>query len=765
MDTPLVDRRSFLRVTAAAGGGMLLSVYLDPLSASQAQAPHPSDGFTPNAFIRIAANGVITIMAKNPEVGQGVKTMLPMLIAEELDAAWKDVRIEQADLDVLAFGPQSTSGSKATPTNWDPLRRAGAAGRQMLLAAGAQTWGVPHAECSSSSGRIHHRPTGRSLGYGELAAAAARLSPPNLTTVPLKDAKDYTIIGTPARGVDTAAIVTGKPLFGIDVDLPGMLYAVFDKCPVYGGTVVAANLDAVKALPGVRDAFVVGRTGNPASPQGEWSPLTATRAHLVEGVAIVADTWWEAQKARQTLRVTWNEGATSVQGSEAFGRRALELSQEPPGFTLRNDGNVQASLASAHGRVEAAYSYPFLSHAQLEPLNCTAHYRDGKLEIWAPTQGPQTGRQLVAESLGMSERDIAIHLTRAGGGFGRRAMHDFMVEAAWIARRTGAPIKLLWSREDDMRHGFYRPGGFHFLQGAVDASGTLVSWRDHFVSFGEGDRFAPAADIPAAEFPAGFVPNFALHVSLMPLGVPTSWQRTPRGSGQAFVFQSFLDELAHAARKDPLEFRLSVLLRRGVPAGPQTRDEGNAASADNGNAIEPDALDADRMRGVLELVAERSGWTSRRRRPTGRAMGIACHFSHRGYFAEVAEISVDSRRRLKVHKVWVAGDVGSQIINPLNAEHQVQGAVIDGLSQLMAAEITFDGGRAIQSNYHQYQLMRIAQAPPEIEVHFRRTDHPPTGLGEPPLPPILPAVCNAIFAATGQRIRSLPLARHGFRWA
>ncbi|HEX4811023.1 MAG TPA: molybdopterin cofactor-binding domain-containing protein, partial [Bryobacteraceae bacterium] len=414
--------------------------------------------------------------------------------------------------------------------------------------------------------------------------------------------------------------------------------------------------------------------------------------------------------------------------------------------------------------VEAAYSYPFISHAPLEPRNCTGRYSDGRLELWSNTQQPARGSALAAKILDVPESNIKVHLLRAGGSFGRGLTNDYMVEVGYIAKKVGVPVKLIWSREDDMTHDYYRPGGFHFLKGGVDSSGKLIAWSNHFVSYGEGEKFSPSASIAPTEFPSGFVKNFAIHASVMPLRLKTGALRAPGANSQAFVMQGFIDELAHAAGKDPVEFRLALL---GEPnkeivqgaAKPKVENE----PAPTPRAAQHQAYDVGRMRGVLEAVVDKSGW-GKRTLPKGTAMGVAFHYSFQGYFAHVAEVTVSANKAVRVNKMWICGDIGSQIINPSGAEAQVQGGVIDGLSELMHQEITLNAGAVVQKNYDTHQLLRLKQTP-EVEVHFLKSDNSPTGLGEPSLPPVLPAVCNAIFAATGQRIRTLPLSKSGYTWA
>ncbi len=721
----MLARRNFLKVSLAAGGGMLLTAAL-PARAATLGGAGP-DAVALNAYLRIAPDGAITITAKNPEVGQGVKMMLPMLIAEELDADWNAVRIEQADLDARYPG-QVAGGSTATPLNWLPMRQVGAAARQMLIAAAAAQWGVLAGECETAPSQVLHRPTGRSLGYGALATQAAGMKVPDPKGLPLKNARDFRIIGKPTRNIEVPRIVTGQPIFGIDVTVPGMLYAVFQKCDVHGGKLVRSNAAEIAKLPGVKAAFEVKGGDNLRG--------------LLDGVAVVADSWWQANRARQQLDITWDEGEVAGQSSRDFAATATRMAQGQPESILRRDGDVAAAFGKAARVVEAAYSYPFLSHTSLEPQNCTARVQDGQVEIWAPTQNPAPGAALVAATLGVPETAIRVHLIRAGGGFGRRLSNDYMVEAAWIAKVVGAPVKLLWTREDDMRHDFYRPAGFHFFKAGVDDKGRLTSFRDHFVTFSQGGAVAASAEMTATEYPARLVENLEFGISMMPLRAPTGPMRAPRSNGLGFAFQCFLDELAHAAGIDPVRFAQGILgAPRLLPDPPGPR--------------QGPGFDTGRMRGVIDLVAEKSGW-GRQSLPRGTGMGLAYYFSHLGYFAEVVKATVDEAGGIAVDQIWVAGDIGSQIINPLNAENQAQGAALDGIGQALGQGLTIADGRIVEGNFDSVLPLRMRQSPP-VEVHFRVTDHPPTGLGEPALPPALPALANAVFAATGKRIRSLPL--------
>ena len=733
-----ISRRQLLKSVSAAG--LVLSFSIVPkVRGAQIAGIRPL-----NAYVQIAPDGIVTIMAKNPEMGQGVMTSLPMMIAEELDVDWTNVRIQQAENDPQRYGRQWSAGSRATGTHWDELRRVGAAARLMLIKAAAQRWQCSTDECRTELGMVIHASTGRKAGYGPLALECATIEAPDPKTVRLKDPKDFRIIGKPIAQYETPQIVTGGSLFGIDVVRPGMLYAIYVKAPVFGAKVASVDLAAARQVKGVRKAFVVDGDVNALR-----LPREMLGPGLLPGVAVVADSWWAANSARTKLNVTWADHPTSGQSSDSFAKKAQELAKREGEAVLKSDGDFNAAYARATRKVEAAYAYPFIHHATMEPMNCTAEFRNDRLEIWAPTQNPEPGRQYCATVLGLRPENVTVHMVRGGGGFGRRLASDYMIEAAWIAREAGAPVKLLWSREDDMQHGNYRPGGFHNLRAGLDTDGKIVAWSNHFVTYGEGGLPAASAEMrPTELFPSGFVANYRMEQSLIPLGAPTGPLRAPRSNAFAFVMQSFIDELAHAAGEDPLAFQLRLLSDKAL-AG-----EGEAtykAVVGEGET----AYNAGRMGRVFEAVGRMSNW-KKVDLPKGEGMGVAGYFCHRGYFAEVARVAVTPAGDIKVRKVWCAADVGNPIVNPAGALNQVQGAILFGVSQALHEEVTFVGGAVAQRNFTDYPVLRIAEAP-EVEVTFLNTDYPPTGLGEPAAPPVIPAIANAIFAATGKRIRQLPL--------
>jgi isoquinoline 1-oxidoreductase beta subunit len=725
-----LSRRSFLKSVSAAG--LVISFSFVP--KAQAAAGDGGKSGVLNAYVRVAPDGIVTIASKNPEIGQGVMTSMPMLIAEELDVDWKDVRIEQADNNFKVYGRQVAGGSRSIPLHWDQLRRVGAAARAILIQAAAQAWNCPVGECHTERGTVVHTASGRTSSYGSLVLATAAIDAPDPARLTLKDPKTYRIIGKPTPQYQTAKIVSGTPLFGIDVVRPGMLYATYAKSPVFGAKVASANVAAALAVKGVRKAFVV---------DGEADALRRTYdtyfgPGLRPGVAVLADSWWAARKGREQLQVAWADHPTSKQSSKGFAEQAQRAWAGGKGQTvLKSDGDFDGAHAGAALKVEASYGYPFLHHASMEPMNCTAEFKDGKLEIWAPTQNPEGGRQLCALTLGIPAENITIHMTRCGGGFGRRLGSDFMVEAAWIAREAGVPVKLLYTREDDVQQGNYRPGGFHHFKAGLDAEGRVVAFSDHFVTYGVDGATSIVTSMLPTEFPAQFVPNLRYEQSVLELGAPIGAMRAPRSNGMAFVFQSFVDEMAHAAGIDPVVFQAKLLDNK--PAAGSGAPGFNAA----------------RLKGVLEDVAAMSNW-GKVTLPKGEGMGVACYFCHAGYFAEVVHAQVSPEGDVKVKKVWCSADVGSQIVNPSGALNQVQGAILHGLSMALHEEITFAEGRTEQSNFSDYAVLRMSEVP-EIKVKFLQTDNPPTGLGEPALPPAVPALCNAIFAATGNRIRTLPI--------
>jgi isoquinoline 1-oxidoreductase beta subunit len=749
-------RRGFLRQSAAGGTLLALGLYgggtIATLAQGQAGGAAATE-FSPNVFIRIAQDGTVTLVSKQPEIGQGIKTSLPMVIAEELEVDWTDVRVVQGDLNP-AYGPQGAGGSTSTPTNYENFHRLGATARTMLVQAAAQTWGVPAGECRAERGAVLHEASKRRLGYGELVKTAALLPVPDAKGVQLKDPATYRLLGTRIGGVDNDKVVAGKPLFGIDVQLPGMLYAVYVKCPVLGGRPVSANLAAIKAMPGVKDAFIVEGSDN----------LNGLRP----GVAIVANSTWNAIRARKKLMVQWEEGEGANHSWAGFLAQAQAASKQPGVATMRKDGDVETALAGAARTVEAAYTYPFISHASMEPQNCTALVdpKDGSVEVWAPTQNPGAGQALVASTFNIPKEKITLHITRSGGGFGRRLSSDFIVDAVAIAQKVKAPLKLTWMREDDLQHDHFRAGGFHFLRGGVDEQGKLVAWHNHFVTFAnrieqkENDgasgnsnpgvlRPGSGGNLSGDEFPGRWAPNCLLEQTPLECRIPMGPWRAPGSNVFAWVFHSFIDELAHAAGRDPIEFRLDILGNQDMVAGTGERGV---------------PYNVARMRNVLKAVAEKSGW-GKRKFARGQGAGVAFHFSHRGYVAEVAEVTVSKEGALRVDRVVVVTDIGAQIVNLSGAENQVQGSVIDGLSTLMYPALNIEKGRIVQSNFHDYPLLRMPDTPTKIETHFLKTDYPVTGLGEPVFPPLAPAVCNAIFAATGIRVRELPLSRTDLSWS
>jgi isoquinoline 1-oxidoreductase beta subunit len=605
----------------------------------------------------------------------------------------------------------------------------------MLVTAAARTWKVPVEECETADGVVYHKGKNKQATYGQLADEAAKVPPPNPMTVKLKDPKDFKIIGKPIGGVDSPRIVKGEPIFGIDVTVPGMKYAVYEKSPVYNGKFVSANIDEIKALPGVRGVYVI---------KGNVTTLDAGLYNgLTDGVAIVADKWHQANRALGKLQVKWDDGETATRSTPGFVAKAAELAQKPYEKEIKKDGNVDDALKGAAKVLKARYEYPFVNHSALEPMNTTAVLKNGKLEIWSPTQMPGGGKTAVSKAFGIPEPDITLHVTRNGGGFGRRLSNDFMLEAVAIAKEHGEPVKLVRNRKQDMQSGVFRVGGFHHFEAGLDAQGKLIALRNHFVTFSNSGKTAGSGNLNATEFPQSYVDNVDYGFSMMPLDVPTGPMRAPQSNVVAFAYQSFLDELAHAAGKDPLQFQLDLL----GPARPPTVNKtpfGEQVGFNNA-----------RMAGVLKAVAEKAGWG--KKLPKGTGMGIGAYYSHQGYFAEIVQASVNPKTGdVKVDKVWIAGDVGRQIINPSAGGNQVEGAAIDGISQALAQALTFTNGRVDQTNFHNYPLLRMHQAP-KVEVHFVMTDNNTTGLGEPALPPVVPALANAIFAASGKRVRTLPI--------
>ena len=708
-----ISRRAFLKVSMLASGALLVGTGW----VRDTRADVAGDTWKPNLYVRIDRNGRVTIVSKNPEAGQGVKTAFPMVVAECLEVDWNEVQVEQAPLDDR-YGRQVVGGSRGTPDGWDDLRIAGTGALYLLMHAAAEQWGVPVSECVAQSGTIHHAASGRSAPYETLLDAAAEVPVPDVAALKLKSRpEEFKLLGTFVPGVDNPKILTGQPLFGCDVRKPGMLYAQFVKCPAFGGRVRKANLDQVAGMPGITHAFVVEGTDDLSG--------------LMPGVAIVGETWWAVNTAREKLNVEWEK--THSDSSAGFAAEARRLAATP-GVVQRADGDVDAAMDAAEQVVEASYYYPFVSHCNLEPQVATALYHEsGRLEMWAPTQNPRGARGLIARTLGIPEQDIHIELERIGGGFGRRLTHDYMVETAWIARVVKRPVQLQWTREDDLQHDHYRPAAWHHFRAGIGADGRMAAFDHHFITFGRNGETISGAGLSPNHYPAGLVPNFRLRQSLIECNVPTGPWRSPGHSAYCWAYQSFFDEVALAAGRDQLAFRLDLLSRSyGEPP-----------------------LDLERTAGTLRKAAEAAGWG--RDPGPNRGLGMAFHFDHGGFVSHVAQVHADGKR-ITVEKVWSGIDIGP-VLNLSGARNQVEGCVVDALSTAQL-EITFADGAAEQTNFSDYMLATIDQAP-EIECHFIQSDNPPAGLGEPPIAPATPAMANAIYAATGVRIREQPWRKAG----
>jgi isoquinoline 1-oxidoreductase beta subunit len=732
-----LSRRNFIKITGLAGSGLVLAMSMGPgARRALAQAPAGNATWSANPYVQVRPDNTIVLFAKNPEVGQGVKTSLPMIVAEELDADWQKVEVRQAVIDEKLYGRQVAGGSTSTPTNWDPLRRAGATARAMLVAAAAKTWNVPAAEITTENSVVRHAKSNRSATYGELAEVAATMPVPDAADVPLKPRSSYRLLGKRITGVDNAKIVTGQPLFGIDQRVPGMLYATYTKAPAIGARAVSANLDHIKTLPGVKDAFIVGQQGDPIG----FSPAGPS---VLSGVAILANTTWAAMQAKKQLKIEWDASGASKDSWADDRAQAKALAGKPAeAAVLGQGGDVDAAFAFGK-TLEAMYTYHYVSHSDLEPQNTTAWFKGDSIEIWSPTQTPQAAVDAVAALVGLPKDKVTLHQLRGGGGFGRRLANDAVCEAAAVSKQAGGiPVKVQWTREDDMTFDYYRPGGFHSFKASVDKVGKLSAWQDHFITFTrDGKAPMTAATLSPTEFPANVLENRRMLQSMISSRIPTGPWRAPGSNAIAFAVQSFLHECAVAANRDHLEFLLEVM------GEPRFTVESNLRALHTGRAAN-----------VIKTVAERAGWG--REMPRGRALGLAFHFSHAGHFAEIADVSVDASKKVRVHKVWVVADIGP-IVNLSGAENQCQGSVVDALSTAMGLKITFEGGRVEQTNFDKYPLIRIDKAP-EVDVHFVESDYPPTGCGEPAFPPAGPAIANAIYTATGQRIRTMPFSTEGY---
>ncbi len=747
-----VSRRRFLHGMSV--GGLVLAVGLPSAARAQGPKKYGADGMpngwvdNPLAFVSIADDGTVTIVCHRAEMGQGVRTSMPMIVADELEADWKRVRVAQAPGDEKRFGNQDTDGSRSTRHFFDPMRRCGAAARAMLEAAAADRWKVPVSEVAAKNHEVVHRPTGRRLGYGALAKAAASQPVPDRAALRLKDPKDFRYIGKgQLKLVDGADIVNGKAQYGIDTRLDGMLYAVVARPPVMGGKV--ASVDDAEALkvPGVFKVVQIEGSPSPA----HFNPLG--------GVAVLARNTWAAMQGRRALKITWDDGPNASYDSTAY-KATLEESARKPAKVVRNDGDFDAASTGAAKRLQAEYYVPHLAHATMEPPAATARIAGGKCEVWGCFQSPQAARDLVAKRLGMSADDVTVHVTLLGGGFGRKSKPDFGIEAAVLSKAVdGKPVKVTWTRDDDLHNSYYHTVSVEHLEAGVDANGKPVAWLHRSVAPTIISTFNPAAR-NEAPFELGMgvinvpfaIPNVRIENPEATAHTRIGWFRSVSNIPHAFAVQSFVAELAAAAGRDPKDFLLEVI-------GParQVSPEMLGDTWNHGESPERYPVDTGRLRRVVETVARESGWG--KKLPRGQGLGIAGHYSFVSYVAAVVHVAVDAKGGVTIPRVDVAVDCGPTV-NPDRVRAQMEGAAVMGVGVATLAEISFKGGRVEQHNFDSYQVTRIAQAPKEIRVHIiPGTDYskPMGGVGEPGVPPIPPALCNAIFAATGKRIRRLPI--------
>jgi isoquinoline 1-oxidoreductase subunit beta len=731
MATLTVDRRAFLKTGVAAGAGLCIGFHIpayaadDPAQQQEKKTPNPF-----NAWVHITPDNRVTLLLEKSEMGQGIMTAVPMILAEELCVDWKNVTVQQAPTDPDVYN-HGTGGSGSVAGCWLPMRRAGAAAREMLVSAAAARWNVNPNTCKAKDGGVLHGSRNNFLTYGELANDAAKLSIPNLNTVPLKNSDDFTIVGKATPRFEAAAKTNGKAIFGIDSRVPGMQYAVVARCPIFGGKVKSFDAAKARAVPGVRDVFVI-------------DPVT-TGAFSAGGVAIIADNSWTAMQGRKALEVKWDEGPNAGESSESLHKQFLDNAVKP-GKPFRNDGDADAAIASTFKKVEATYEFPFAAHATMEPMNCTVHIRPDSAEAWVPTQAPQWAQDIIAAVSKLPKDKIKVNTTLMGGGFGRRYMADFVMEAAQISKQSGKPVMVLWTREDDMQHDFYRPASYHHFSGAVNNDGSIAAWKHFQTSTSidamwspkgkeapEKSEFATAAFIPYQ------TPNYRVEYALAESGVPRAWWRSVEHSSSGFVVECFVDELAAAAGADPLEFRLrSIGNDRKIP--------------DFTDPKEGKPLDTARLKGVLKLAAEKAQWGGPL--PKGTARGIAGYFSFNTYTAAVAEVSMKDGMP-KIHRLVYAVDCGRPV-NPDGIRAQVEGAAIYGLSAALHDAITIKNGAVVQTNFHEYQMPRIADTP-RTEIHIVESKEEPTGIGEPGLPVVAASVCNAIYSLTKKRVRRLPI--------